>query len=124
MTAKEYIYYGFGQIVYGLAFADGKIQLEERSKLEQLLTKELSKEIGIEVTGIIFQLLGKDNMLSTQDAFKQGIANIKLGDNHLSKSMINIFVLTLQKVAEAFPPSTDEEKQIIQSFKETFNHIN
>jgi hypothetical protein len=123
MTATEYIYYGFGQVVYSLAFSDGQIQPSEKNKLEEIISSELEKHHSIQVTSIIFKLLEKDTFSTVNDAFQEGIKNIKLGDNHLTVKLLNLFTNILRKIAIAFPPETNEEKQIVLTFKEAFNHI-
>ncbi len=123
MTATEHIYYGFGQIIYSLAFADGDIQPSEKQKLEEIVSQELKERESIQVTSIIFKLLESDKLTSAQTAYEHGIKNIKLGDNHLTSEMVNMFNNILTKVAIAFPPETKEEKQIITNFKNTFNNF-
>jgi hypothetical protein len=124
MTATEHLYFGFGQIVYSLAFSDGDVQASEKSKLEEIISQKLEEHVSIQVTSIIFTLLEKDTILSTQDAFDQGIKNMKLGDNHLNTETFDLFIDILEKVAIAFPPNTELERLIISKFKESFNHIN
>jgi hypothetical protein len=124
MTAKELIYYGFGQIVYSLAFSDGNVQKEERKLLEKIIDQHIIEDKnGSSLVSIIFQLLDKDHIVSSEDSFNEGIKNIKLGDNHLSHQTIEIFILILEEIAQVFPPETDEEKKIIQKFSESFNYL-
>ncbi len=123
MTAREHIYYGFGQVVYSLAFSDGKIQREERRILEEILHNRLESSASKNISAIIFTLLDKDMLLSVQSSFELGIKNMKLGDNHLTPEMINEFNATLLDVAAAFPPNTEEEKEIISQFNEAFKNF-
>lgn len=124
MNAKEHIYYGFGQIVYSLAFSDGKIQKEEKKLLEEIVSKHvIADKNGNNLVSIIFQLLEKDHIISSESAFEEGVKNIKLGDQHLNYSTIEIFILILEEIALVFPPDTAEEKQIIQKFSQTFNYL-
>lgn len=124
MTATEHLYYGFGQIVYSLAFSDGDVQVPEKLKLEEIINKSLQQHISIQVTAIVFNLLEKDTYMSAEDAFDQGLKNMKLGDNHMNTEMLDMFTNILKQIAIAFPPDTEEEQQIITKFNNAFNHIN
>ena len=121
MTAKEHIYFGFGHVVYSLAFSDGKIQNEEKQILQDILNNRLSN--GKDISAIIFTLLNKEMLLNVQSAFDMGIKNIKLGDNHLTKEMILDFNEVLLEIAKAFPPDTEDEKEIIKQFNSEFNNL-
>ena len=123
MTAKEHIYFGFGHIVYSLAFSDGKIQNEEKKILQDILNSRLNIGEGKDISAIIFTLLNKEMLLSVESAFQMGIKNIQLGDNHLTKKMMADFNLILKDVAKAFPPSTETEKDIINQFNDKFNNL-
>jgi hypothetical protein len=46
-----------------------------------------------------------------------------MGDNHLDKELLNLFINILKKIAFAFPPETTAEEKIVIKFKESFTHI-
>jgi hypothetical protein len=117
MDAKDYLYYGFGQIVFGLAFSDGEVQIEEKKRLEEIIDNHFLKDTdGSRVSSIIFQLLDKNTTFSVDEIYEQGVKNIKLGDHYLTPELLEKFKSVLQNIADAFPPSTEEELEIIRKF--------
>ncbi len=117
MDAKDYLYYGFGQIVFGLAFSDGKVQIEEKKRLEEIIDNHFLKDTdGSRVSSIIFQLLDKKTTLVSMKYTNKVCKNMKLGDHYLTPEILEKFKSILQKVADAFPPSTEEELEIIRKF--------
>lgn len=124
MTATEHLYYGLGQIIYCLSFSDGKIQEEEKRKLESIVGEIAGDNTSsvIQVTSIIFQLLEKEQVFTADEILKDGIKNMKLGDQHLSTDLKELFLNILLEIAEAFPPSTDSELKVIETYKKSFNY--
>jgi uncharacterized tellurite resistance protein B-like protein len=122
MDAKELLYYGFGQVVYALAAADGAVQKEEWAKLQELLKEaQERKEIEMDVTGIIFKLQESQHTFSSAESLEMGLKNMKLGDNHLTPDLYENFLHVLAKIANAFPPSTTEELKVMENFENTFS---
>lgn len=123
MTAKDYLYYGFGQIIYCLSFSDGKIQEEEKRKLSLIVDGIFNEnnDPTIQITQIIFQILDKEHIFTPEDMFAEGVKNMKLGDQYLDKSRLELFRKVLMEIAEAFPPTTPEERKVIQEFNKSFN---
>lgn len=124
MTARDHLFYGFGQIVYCLSFSDGKIQEEEKRKLESIV-KEVAggnADLAVQVTHIIFQLLEKEQLFTSEEMLNEGIKNMKLGDHYLTEELKSMFLKILQQIAEAFPPTTREEMEVVTTFKNTFNY--
>lgn len=124
MTATEHLYYGLGEIVYCLSFSDGKIQEEEKRKLESIVKEIAGDNVSsvIQVTNIIFQLLEKEQVFTTDEMLKDGIKNMKLGDHHLTPELKELFLNILLEIAEAFPPSTDSELKVIDAYKNAFDY--
>lgn len=122
MTAIDYLYYGFGQIIYALSFSDGSIQQAEKKKLAELIEKstEQDHDLSLQVTQIIFQLLDKEHLFSTEEMFAEGIKNMQLGDQHLTPQKLVLFKKILSDVAASFPPTTENEKAILDRFSNTF----
>lgn len=124
MTATEHLYYGLGEIAYCLSFSDGKIQEEEKRKLESIVEEIAGDNVSsvIQVTNIIFQLLEKEQVFTTDEMLKDGIKNMKLGDHHLTPELKELFLNILLEIAEAFPPSTDSELKVIDAYKNAFDY--
>ena len=123
MDALQSLYYGLGQVAYTVAASDGKVQLEELKKLEELVNGELEKRNhSPDYTGIIFKLLHKDGA-SGDNAYDWAINSIKLGSHHLSPKMREDFIAVIKKVAEAYPPTTLEEQAVISQFEKDISTI-
>jgi hypothetical protein len=124
MDGKEMIYYGFGQIIFSLALSDGKIQREEVESLNAILEKAHKDNlIEMDLAGIIFKLQKSENAFTATESFDMGIKNIKLGDNHLTPQLLKNFKTILNSIAEAFPPKTNEELNIVNRFENSFKYI-
>jgi uncharacterized tellurite resistance protein B-like protein len=121
MDAKELLYYGFGQVIYALAAADGEVQKEEWIKLQDILKEaHEKKEIEMDVAGIIFKLQKAQQTFSSVESLEMGLKNMKLGDNHLTPELYDHFLRILGKIANAFPPSTKDELRVMETFENTF----
>lgn len=124
MDSKEILYYGFGQVVYSLALQDGKVQKEEFNSLSEIVKKAQNLNIiELDITSIIFQLHKSESVFSAEESFELGLKNMNLGDNHLTKSRLESFVVILESIASAFPPKTQDESSLIERFKLHFNNI-
>jgi uncharacterized tellurite resistance protein B-like protein len=122
MDAKELLYYGFGQVVYAMAAADGEIQKEEWLKLQEILQEAHNrKEIEMDVTGIIFKLQQNQQTFSSTESLEMGLKNMRLGDHHLTPELYDDFLRVLGKIANAFPPSTADELRVMEIFESTFS---
>ncbi len=124
MTAKEHLYYGFGQVIYCLSFSDGEIQEEEKRKLESIVEDIAGDNHSsvIQVTHIIFQLLDKEQVFTPQEMLEEGIKNMRLGDQYFSDELKSMFLNILLEVAEAFPPALPQEREVINEYKRAFNY--
>lgn len=122
MEIKDNMYYGFGQVVYAVAMADGEVQ---KAELENLKTSiEVIREdhgIDMGITEIIFELLQKNDQLPKEEALQNGIKNFHLGDDYLTSDLAAFFDEVLAVVAHASPPSTTEEEKVITEFKNYLN---
>ena len=116
MDSKQNLYYAFGQIAYALAAADGAIQKEEKEKLHLIVTNGLKDHIlEFDYSEIIFLMLGKEHV-DMKTAYAWGLKQFRLSSQYLSEKMKQDFLAILEKIAEAFPPLTMDEKQLIEKF--------
>ncbi|MFN3916709.1 MAG: hypothetical protein ACK4K0_03105 [Flavobacteriales bacterium] len=116
MDAVQSLYYGLGQVAYTVAASDGQIQSEELEKLETIFNGELRRRNhNVDYAEIIFKLLKKDGT-SGDDAYGWAINAIKLGSHHLTPKMKQDFIEVIAEIAEAFPPTTKEEQEVINRF--------
>ncbi len=53
----------------------------------------------------------------TQTTFEWAMRQIRMNSHYLSPELKKKFIEVIEKVAEAFPPVTDDEKNIIERFK-------
>lgn len=111
------LYYALGEACYAIAISDGAIQMEERSKLSEILKKEFSKTLANETdeTEIIFHILNKERA-SGKTAFNWAIGELKTNSHYLSSDLKCHFISTLIKVAGSFAPVTEAEKNILLEF--------
>ncbi|MCI5055857.1 MAG: hypothetical protein MRY83_07095 [Flavobacteriales bacterium] len=117
MTAEEHLYYGFGHVAHAIAMADGKIQREEEQKLHDIVVEHLKDEFSnISISEIIFDIL-KDEHRSVEELYDHGINNIDLGSHHMTEKIKDLFLNTAVLIADAFPPFSKEENEVISKLK-------
>ena len=109
-TSKQHLFYAIGILAYAVAKADDKIQNEELKALKEIVKSEIDHDIDFGYTEIIFQLLAKDGN-SIDTVYDWAMNSIELGKHHLTMDLTYQFCTILKKVAEAFPPSTEEERE-------------
>ncbi len=124
MDAQDYLFYGFGQVVYSIALSDGKVQREEYELLKTKIQDGANKHsLDYGFTDIIFQLLEKENVFSAEESYSNGIKNMKLGGHKMTPDMKIAFEDIVGQVAASFPPVTNEEKNIIEKFKTDLTEV-
>jgi uncharacterized tellurite resistance protein B-like protein len=118
MEPKQSLYYGFGNIAYAVAKADGKVQREEYNKFHDIVSDGLkSHDINFDFSDIIFHIL-KGEDISPETAYKWGKDAIRVGKSYLSQEKMIDFVHILKKVAVAFGTVTPEENKYIKKFEQ------
>ena len=125
MDAREYLFYGFGQVAYSMALSDGKVQRSEKEKLHDKIEEGLKKhDFDYDFTEIIFTLLDQEDVFTPDDTYNDGIKNMKLGSHKLTPELKNAFSNILETIAESFPPVTIEEQDILTKFRADINQLN
>ncbi|MEQ8623765.1 MAG: hypothetical protein RJQ00_08140 [Vicingaceae bacterium] len=124
MTGKERMYFGLGLAAYAVAKADGKIDQEERNKLHEIVTTSINcHDEGINVSEIIFHVLGKHDNFEIENLYKLAIEELTEYKSYLSDDMRSDFPAILEKVARSRNPITPEENQLIERFRNDINYI-
>lgn len=116
MEAKQNIYYALGILAYAIAKADGKVQLEEREKLFEIVKREANHSIDFQYAQIIFQILEKDKP-GYRNTYHWAINELKKGRHYLSPEIKEKMIHTLKEIAMSFNLISEEEKSIINQFK-------
>jgi uncharacterized tellurite resistance protein B-like protein len=119
MSPLENLYYAAGELAYVIARADGLVQPEEREKFTKLALSELTQgdSGSVDVPQIIFQLLERKKHYDAETTYNWAMETIRNFSHYLSPQLKEKFVHILEKVAEAFPPVTPEETEILRRFK-------
>ncbi len=117
MEPKENLYYGFGNIAYAVAKADGEVQASEYNKFHDIVSKGVKDhDIEFDFSDIIFHILKKEDM-SSETAYEWGVDAMKIGKDFMSEKKLDDFTNILQEVAAAFNSVTEEENDFIQRFR-------
>lgn len=123
MTPTENLHYAIGELAYAVANADGKVQKEEKEKFQSMVAAELRcKDYDFNVSDIIFQIMEKDRS-SVKDAYNGAMAQIRINSHYLSPELKTTFIKVMEKVAKAYPPTTNEESDLIERFKKDIEPI-
>jgi len=125
MTSLENLHYALGEIAYAIAAIDGKVQKEERQKFHDIIAAEIrSKDYDFDVSSIIFQILDKDKQFDTEMMYNNVMQTIKVNSHYLSPNLKATFIIVMEKIAKAFPPVTDTERNLLERFKTDIASIN
>ena len=118
MNNMQGLYYAFGQLAYAVAASDGSVQEEEKLVLHDLLKQTVEEHnLDFNYSEIVFNLLEKDH-IHVELAYEWAMREFKLNEYYLTEEKKRDFIYILERIAEAKPPVTSEEKSIIDCFKE------
>lgn len=124
MDGVERLYYALGELAYAVAKADGKINVEERNKLHDIVLKGAKcHDYNFNISEIIFHILQKEKIFTVEDSYKSALREINTCSNYLTDDMKAEFVAVLDKVARAFDSVTIEERNIIDRFRADIDKI-
>lgn len=116
MNSKQHLYYALGILAYSIALADGKVQREELQELEAIVNEDSGHQFDVGYADIIFRLLNSQKH-GEHKVYDWAMSEFENGRHHLTGEMIEKFTRVINRVAEAYPPTTQEEEDIIQRFK-------
>lgn len=123
MDAKDYLFYGLGQLAYSIAIADGKVQPNEKKLVLEFIEGEMKKiEPDYDIASIIFQLLEKDHM-DFESSYQWAIKSMQTGSHKMTSELKKQFLDVIIKVAKAFPPISVKEHEIIIRFEEDLKKL-
>jgi uncharacterized tellurite resistance protein B-like protein len=115
MTSLESLYYAIGELAYAIARVDGKVQREEKEKFHEIVSTELNNnEHNFDISDIVFQLMARDKA-DSKTSYEWAIKQLKLNSHYLSPQLKEKMLSIMEKVAEAYPPVTREEKNMIEN---------
>jgi uncharacterized tellurite resistance protein B-like protein len=118
MTPTENLHYAIGELAYAMARADGFVQEEERKRFQDIVSGELKDDQYFDISSIIFQLMDRKMMhQNSQTAYNWAMHEIRTNSHYLSPRLKEKFIRVMEKIAEAYPPVTEEEKTMIENFR-------
>lgn len=124
MEKREYLFYGFGQVCYSLAMSDGKVQKSEHDDLIKLLKDEFEVlDIDFDVLEISFELMFRDGIENSEEAYKHGIKNIETGKTFITPELTANFNRILMNVADSYKGVDPDEMNIIRTFNKDMEGI-
>ncbi len=115
-TPIQNLHYAIGQLAYCIARVDGKVQKEEREKFHDIVVSELEDDYDFNISDIVFHIMDKDKS-DSQSTYKWAISEIKMNSHYLSPEIKRKFISVMEKIANAYPPVTMEENEILEKFK-------
>ena len=117
MTPLQNLHFAIGELAYAIACADGKVQQEERQAFHNIVSEELKKHnYAFDISSIIFQIMDKDKA-RLPDSYHFALKQIRNNAHYLSPELKKTFVNVIEKVALAYPPVTDSERDLIKQFE-------
>jgi uncharacterized tellurite resistance protein B-like protein len=123
MTPIENLHYAIGELAYAVAHADGKVQKEEREKFHNIVEAELRcKDYDFDISDIIFKIIDKDRQ-DTETVYNWALKTIKTNSHYLSPELKTTFIKVMEKIAKAYSPVTQSEKNILERFKKDIEPI-
>ncbi len=117
MTPIQNLHYALGELAYAFAKVDGKVNPEERKKFEQIISSGFKEQnYNYDVSDIIFKILDKDKR-DVETVYNWAIKEFQVNSHYLSPELKTCALKIMKSIAEAFPPVTKEENQLLQRFK-------
>jgi uncharacterized tellurite resistance protein B-like protein len=117
MTSLESLYYAIGELAYAVARADGKVQEQEKEKIHQIVENALkNNEHNFDISEIVFKLMERDKA-GSRTTYNWAIRQIKLNSHYLSPKLKETIISVMEQVAEAYPPVTAGEHELIEDCK-------
>lgn len=122
-TPVQNLHYAIGELAYAVARADGRVQAEERKKFQAIVEAELRcKDYDFDLSDIIFKIMDKDQH-DSETVYNWAMHEIRTNSHYLSPEMKKTFICVMEKIAKAYPPVTDKDRNIIDRFKEEMEQI-
>ncbi len=124
-------YKELGQLLYAVAYADGKIRKQEVEALREFVVKELlPSEYSIDSSGMNqvfytqfeFDEFAK-NAVPTQAVFANYITYLKENAIHLTEKHKTSILHAVEKVAGAYKHTNKKEEELIIALKTEINHL-
>ncbi|MFN5182782.1 MAG: hypothetical protein ACK5D5_07130 [Bacteroidota bacterium] len=117
MSPNENLHDAIGMMAYVIAFADGKIQPEEKLKWEEIVSEEIKRhDENFTISSISFKLLEKDK-LDADTIYGWAMREFRNNSHYLSPELKLTALRVVEKVAKAFPPATSIESAFIHKFR-------
>ena len=116
MTPQENLYYAVGELAYAVACADGLVQQEEREAFAKRISTAFGHNSAVaNIPEIIFHIMSRQHT-PVEDACEAALRELRQNSHYLSPALKETFCNIMAHVAEAYPPVTTEEEQIIARF--------
>lgn len=118
--AKENIHIAMGSLAYAIAMADGVVQPEEKELIRKLAQKEFElTDSANEWISKMFDKMEKDKV-SVDDAYTYAIDTLESNryDYDFDESVKKQCISFMQKVAEAFDETSNDERSVLIRFME------
>jgi uncharacterized tellurite resistance protein B-like protein len=118
--AKENIHIAMGSLAYAIAMADGEVQVEEKEQIRKLAQKEFElTDSAHEWISKMFDKMEKDKV-SVDDAYNYAIDTLESNryDYDFDESVKKQCISFMQKVAEAFDETSNDERSVLNRFME------
>lgn len=115
MNPVETLFYTLGELAYAMAVSDGKLNREEKEQLHAILLSEFGTgdENHFGFTEVIFHILQKD-AVDVETAYENALKNLESHRHYLTGEMRKKMERVLRKVAEAFPPVSPGERNLLE----------
>jgi uncharacterized tellurite resistance protein B-like protein len=111
-------------LAYAVAMADGHVDLKEKQEFHDIVAAELRcHDYDFNISDIIFRIMDKDTT-DSETTYNWAMKEIKLNSHYLSPHLKKTFIKVIEKIAKAYAPVTEEEKNILERFKKDIEPIN
>jgi uncharacterized tellurite resistance protein B-like protein len=109
------------ELAYSISMADGELQPSERKAFEEIIISELGKDSWSAKNR--FAILQERITPNVEQSYKFALFAIRTNKKDFSESLRSKFINVIQKVADASDGLSDEEKALIDRFKEDIKHL-
>lgn len=123
MEHLQNLYYALGELIYAIAKSDGSFQKEEKNTIHEIISEELKKNnIYVENMELELSYIQKDDV-PIEIVYQEALDEMKRNSFYLDSNLKKEFIITLEKIANAFPPTTSSEQSMIDRLKQDMKSL-
>lgn len=120
-SGKHKLIEALAAMAYSIAKADGDIQNSEKRRFKNIIRQEFKEDSWVAEQR--FELLDSAITPSLESAYQTALKEIKTYNDLFDQEMSSQFLRVIEKIADAFGGTDEEEEQLIEKMKVDFANL-